>query len=230
MTRSQFFLGLALLCVSGTLAFFISFRQQEARPSDHLTPTSKTSANERSAYAQRSHRSSPLPLSDRMIEDLDPTNYEVSVTDQGLSELGQRIESDARERLQTMTERYQLSVNQRREIFPLLVSYHAEYQEGLIVNGSSSSPPPSGNLASAIYPVLDPNQQENFQEALLADNEWWGDVIGQLREDLDGALSAGEIDLISEQIENLPKSETEGRDDGRAIENQGLNLENFNNN
>ena len=197
MTRSQFILGATLLCVSGTLAFFISFRNQEKK--QLVASASSTTQNSKSTI--RSKRTSPLLLSDRKNENIDPTLYEVSVSDLSLQELGQKIEADSRERLEKMTLRYQLSPNQRREIFPLLVRHHAEFQEGLIVNGSSTTGPGEKQLASEIFPILDPSQQEDYQETLLADNEWWGEIIGQLREDLDEALDAGEVELITEPAE-----------------------------
>jgi hypothetical protein len=198
MTRSQFILGTALLCVSGTLAFFISFREQENSQGRSIAAAGS------SQIEARSHRSSPLPLSKRKIERMEATDYQVSVSDLGLSSLGQKIEADSRQRLQKMTDRYQLTANQRREIFPLLVSHHPEFTEGFIVNGSSSRKPGKESLSSEIYPLLDLPQQEAYQQALLADNDWWGDVIGQLREDLDGALDAGEVELITEPVKNPP--------------------------
>ncbi len=211
MTRSQFILGAALLCVSGTLAFFISFRDQEKK--QIIAPAASPTQSPQPSV--RSQRSSPLLLSDRKIEKVDPTIYEVSVSDLSLRELGQRIEIDSRERLKKMTARYQLSPNQRREIFPLLVRHHAEYQEGLIVNGSTTSGPGDKKLASEIYPILDPSQQEDYQETLLADNEWWGEIIGQLREDLDQALDAGEVELITEPAEPLTRPTSERRNPER---------------
>ncbi len=204
MSHSQLFLGIALLCFSATLAFFISFRKQEHSQTEKLSITSPL-ARERTS--SRNSRSSQLPLSDRKIRHSDPTNYEVSASDASLRELSERIEADSRSRLEKMTQKYQLSANQRRKIFPLLVSYHAEFQEGLIVNGSTASAPRGDHLASEIYPVLSPSQQEPYQEALLADNEWWGDIIGQLREDLDRALDAGELDLITEPLVPAPDEE-----------------------
>lgn len=200
MTRSQFFLSIALLCLSTTLAFFISFREREQRQtSKKLRPLSES----RERFSSRHYRPRDLPLSDHHIRSVDRTNYEVSVSNPTLQDLGKKIEADSRKRLQKMTTQYHLSANQRRQIFPLLVSYHAEFQEGLIVNGSTAIAPRRTELASEIYPILNPHQQERYQETLLSDNEWWGDIISQLREDLDQALEVGELDLVTEPIEPL---------------------------
>lgn len=227
MTRSQFILGIALLCVSGTLAFFISFREQESKKSGTQTTAANSSSSHSVTPSKRSDRSTPLPLSKRTIEKMDPTYYEVSVSDLALQVTAGKIERESRQRLQEMTKRYQLSANQRREIFPLLVSHHPDFQDGLIVNGSIARNPGKTNLASDLYPLLDLAQQEAYQEALLADNEWWGEIIGQLREDLDGALEDGEIDLITEPVDTLPDSSGPARSDGESVENEGIDIGDF---
>jgi len=225
MTRSQFILGIALLCVSGTLAFFISFREHDNKRAESNSVESTTDPSSTATSSRRIDRSTPLPLSSRNVEKMDPTIYEVTVSDISLHEVGQQIERETRERLQQMTERYQLTPNQRREVFPLLVSHHPDFQEGIIVNGFVAGNPDESNLASDLYPLLDLTQQEAYQEDLLADNEWWGEIIGQLRADLDGALESGEVEVVTEPIDTLPEST--GRDDGDAVENEGVDLDNF---
>lgn len=224
MTRSQFILGIALLCVSGTLAFFISFRNQENK----RTGSAAVGSSSGPAHSTRNlERPFPLPLADRSIEKMDPTNYEVTVADIELQDVGSKIEREARERLQQMTERYRLSPNQRREIFPVLVSHHADYREGIIVNGFVIGNPAASNLASDIYPLLDLDQKEAYETDLLAHDEWWGEILGQLREDLDGALESGEVEVVTEIIETDPLPTGPGRDDGEKVENEGVDVGNF---
>ena len=199
MNKFQLLLVTSLLLLSGFTAYLIS----SARKISNLSPVSgvhhtseprKSGANNQ----RQSNKSHPLLFSDINNRPQDPTNYEVTVSELSLQEVGLEIEQDSQARLREMTERYQLTANQRREIFPLLVSYHAHFQDGLIVNGFAAEPPNEDGLASAIYPILDLNQKEIYQEDLLANQEWWGEFIEQLREDLDGALTNGEVDLIIE--------------------------------
>ena len=217
MTRSQFVLGAALLCVSGTVAFMISFRHQEER----LTGQMLTNAGHDSApqLSLRSQRDAPLPLENRSRVLTDATHYEVSVSDTSLSEVGAKIERESKVRLQAMTDQLQLTPNQRRQIFPLLVQHHADFTEGLIVNGRSADTPLHDSFAAGAYPVLDLVQQETYQEFLLADNEFWGEIISQWREDLDGAFESGEVDLAT--------SKPPATSDGSEIENHEAGLENF---
>ena len=201
MTPSQFILGTALLCVSGTLAFFISFREQGTKSTETALGDSPNHVQHRSP---RSQRSTPLPFGKTNQAVMDPTNHEVSVSELSLQSLSEKIEADSRQRLQKMTELYQLTANQRREIFPLLVSHHPEFQEGLIVNGSAASRPTESKLASEVYPLLDLTQQEAYQETLLAGNDWWSEIIEQLRDDLDKALESGEVEIITESEDAQP--------------------------
>ncbi len=227
MTRSQFILSIALLCVSGTLAFFISFREQENKRANQNSGASAAVSSSTVRSSRRNDHSIPLPLSSRNVGKMDPTIYEVTVSEISLQDVGQKIEREARERLQQMTKRYQLTPNQRREVFPLLVSHHASFREGIIVSGFVAGKAGESNLASDLYPLLDLDQQEAYQEDLLANNEWWGEIIGQLREDLDGALESGEVEVVTEPIDPLPESNGPGRDDGKAVENEGVDLDNF---
>lgn len=222
MTRSQFILGIALLCVSGTLAFFISFREQENKRAESAPVES---ASGPAASTRDIDRALSLPLAGRSIEKMDPTNYEVTVSDITLQEVGSKIERESRDRLQQMTERYRLTPNQRREVFPVLVSHHADYREGIIVSGFVIDNPAVSNLAKDIYPLLDLDQKEAYETDLFAHDEWWGEILGQIREDLDGALESGEIEVVTENIE--PKPNGPGRDDGEKVENEGVDVDSF---
>lgn len=195
--RPAFFL--LVLGGSGLVAF-----QLASRPD----PKSSFSAEPPSAPSNRpaakngptlpaNHR--PLLLDEPPLQQADPTNYEVTVSDIALREIGARIERESRTRLQELTDRYQLTANQRRETFPLLVSHHPDYRGGLIVNGFTPKDPGPSDFASEFSAVLTLNQQELFQEDLGADRAWWRDVLAQIREDIDGIRRpGGEVEELDE--------------------------------
>jgi hypothetical protein len=56
------------------------------------------------------------------------------------------------------------------------------------VNGFEAQPPRTNNLSSELYLIFDLTQQEIYQEDVEADNKWWGEILGQLRSDLDRSL------------------------------------------
>jgi len=196
MTRSQFILSLTLLCVAGTLAFMISFRHRENSNLSVLPSPPTLSSSQR--LSTRESEPSALLLSPRRPEKVDPTYYEVTVSEIDLRETGSKIERESLLRLERMTDHYQLTPNQRRQIFPLLVSHHADFTSGLIVNGFPAPGPEDESLPEQIYPLLDLTQQENYQQDILAETDWWGDILGQLRDDLDDAFESGEVDLVSD--------------------------------
>lgn len=173
-----------LLLGSGLLAyrFAFQFHQPEAAKTRSFSsaPVDTPSSRRPTASAR------PLLLQDPPLERVDPTHYEVTVSDLALQEIGKRIEREAKTRLEELTDRYQLSANQRRETFPLLVSHHPDYRSGLVVNGFSARPPGPSDFASQFSAILNLNQQELFQEDLGADRAWWRDVLSQIREDLEG--------------------------------------------
>lgn len=197
MTRSQLLLSLALLCVSGTLAFIVSFRLRE--DAAHKTPARTSPPSQNSQRIPDQSEPRRLLLSSRDLDPVDPTHYEITVNDIALLQLGSRIERESLQRLEAMTDKYRLTPNQRRQIFPLLVSHHADFTPGLIVNGLPALDSPGDEpLSEKIYPLLDLIQQEDYQQDLLANADWWGDVLGQLRDDLDQAYQNGEVDLVTD--------------------------------
>jgi len=187
MNKPRFILFIALLGGSGLAAYLASSREPAKQNGALQNPSAvKTSQEQKSS--KRSEISAPLPLDNRKVEEMDSTNYEVTVSNINLEEVGRRIERESQEQLRKLTDRYQLTANQRREAFPLLVSYHADYTDGLIVNGFKAQPPRSNNLSSELYLIFDLTQQEIYQEDVEADNKWWGEILGQLRSDLDRSL------------------------------------------
>ena len=187
MNKPRFILFIALLGGSGLAAYLASSREPAKQNGALQNPSAvKTSQEQKSS--KRSEISAPLPLDNRKVEEMDSTNYEVTVSNINLEEVGRRIERESQEQLRKLTDRYQLTANQRREAFPLLVSYHADYTDGLIVNGFKAQPPRSNSLSSELYLIFDLTQQEIYQEDVEADNKWWGEILGQLRSDLDRSL------------------------------------------
>ena len=220
MNTSLLIFFLALLGGSGMVAYLaasgISAKQNEAVKS----PPANSQLPQQSP-PKRSDISEPLPLDKRKIEQMDPTNYEVTVSDIDLEEVGLRIERESLQRLRKLTDRYQLTANQRREAFPLLVSYHADYTDGLIVNGFQARPPRAENLSSELYLILDLTQQETYQEDVLADNEWWGEILGQLRADLDRSLYSTGQPATNRKSAN----ESPGTGDGESIKERKIDLD-----
>lgn len=187
MNKSRSILFFGLLCGSGLLAYLAASRDPAGK-NEVIGIAPVPSPSQKQESFKRSEISAPLPLDKRKVEQMDPTNYEVTVSDIKLEEVGQRIERESLEQLRKLTDRYQLTANQRREAFPLLVSYHAGYTDGLIVNGFEAQRPRTNTLSSELYLILDLTQQEIYQEDVEADNKWWGEILGQLRSDLDRSL------------------------------------------
>ncbi|MGB0644883.1 MAG: hypothetical protein ACPGQF_09080, partial [Akkermansiaceae bacterium] len=54
--------------------------------------------------AKRSEIAAPLPLDNRKVEKMDSTNYEVTVSNLKLEEVGRRIERESQEQLRKLTD------------------------------------------------------------------------------------------------------------------------------
>ncbi|MGC6426875.1 MAG: hypothetical protein ACON5H_07770 [Akkermansiaceae bacterium] len=232
MTRSQFILGVALLVVAGTLAFTVSFRKQEERDRGRVAEALEARLNQRGTSSN--NQSQGRLSSDRRISlrSAERARYEVTVADLGRQPSADKIQLEALDQLEEMTNRYQLTGSQRRQIFPLLAKHHPEFQEEMMVNGRVLPPPTGGRqLASEVYPLLDPSQQDLYQDDLLSRDRWWSEIISQLREDLDGAIASGEMVAVDENGVEIPATllidENPAEGHGTAIENNGggINLD-----
>lgn len=207
MTRSQFILGVALLIVSGALAFTISFLQREKSPGNEAVLLQRNSASNRSALQTSSHRPSSIastphrPLHDR-------THYDIGVSREEDWETAEQIEEESLQELDDLDLIYHFSLNQRREIFPLIAAKHPEFRDGMLVNGQAVSPlrgkphydDRHTSFEGALLPILTPTQQNELEYRILRRPQWWGHTGINLRDDLDHSIESGEtlVDLVQE--------------------------------
>lgn len=176
---------LLLILFGGSgLVSYLVFSSKNPETGQTRTTTSRSSPRSDSSRPA-SDPARPLPLENPRLQEVDPTNHDVMVSDLALAPVGERVEKDSRARLQELTERYQLTANQRREAFPLLVRYHPEYRDGLIVNGTLTRAPADQDFSSQFANILDLSQRELFQEDLGADRAWWYEVLNQIRDNLE---------------------------------------------
>lgn len=219
MSRSQFILGIALLVVSATLTFTISFENDDQPNADPAVAQNSRGASPTRVRQTGSTRG--MGSSSRR----DRTFYEVTVSDRNLLSVADLVQEESLQKLEALTERYDLTTSQRRGIFPLIAARHPQFQEGLVINGSSiPTQSPTSSLESAMYPLLDEEQQEDLEDDALADDEWWSEIISQLREDLDEAISTGEL---IPTIEPASDNNTPAPGDGEEIENPDIDLNNL---
>lgn len=222
MSRSQFILGVALLVVSATVAFTISFRDHHPSTS----PSALVNDGDQSPNPSRVRQigSSPIP---EPSPRRDQTFYEVTVSDRALAPIAKVVKEESLQQLEALTDRYNLTTSQRRSIFPLIAARHPQYQDGLVINGSLI--PPSGDttsLESAMHPLLQEDQQEKLEDDILSRNEWWGEIISQLRDDLDEAISSGEM---VPEVSPIPRTTpgTPAPGDGETVENPDVDPTNL---
>ena len=208
MSRSQFTLGITMLVVAGTLAFSISFLQsddyqaagdQPLASSQNASQRKLVNLNQSRSRAARANSSRIVDSSDH---DLGLTSSSISnLTDADLQRVNaivNRTRQESRNKLDKLTEKYYLTNNQRRDIFPLIVAHHKQAHPAILVNGQ---PLPRINIGStlndSIYIELDSDQQDALTEATIDDEAWWKDVVGQLEDDLNDAINNGAMVAVA---------------------------------
>lgn len=219
VTRSQLILGIALLIVSGTLAFAITFNfQEKKKPTTSQDPESTTPL-------ATTKRDQDADLGRTKFQDRQnyyDTHHEISVSRDEDREAASIVEQESRDRLDQLTNRYNLTPLQQREIFPIIAAFHPQFRDGMLINGQSAplfeeQDPESPSIhafENAIHPFLDTFQQEQIQEDVLSVDRWWGEISHQLQDDLRQAIERGEmIPEVVKPIQDEELTEEELTDD-----------------
>ncbi|NIP97100.1 MAG: hypothetical protein GWO24_28175 [Akkermansiaceae bacterium] len=214
--------GVALLLVAATLALTITFRNAPAdrsagRGGAPVGPASspRPTAQDRTLPPPASPRKNiprPPRRQESGVQEMDivlddgPTAPRLSPAErQTISQRTSSVKKAAFAKLDKMTERFDLTPEQRLKIFPLLVQSTEGYHPVMIVTTPVGPAPVPGEASNseqtpdlAIHDALDPEQQEQFVEAALDERAWWSEIVAQLVEDFDSAAAAGTAPPVQE--------------------------------
>lgn len=211
MRFGNYLFGVALILVATALTLTIAFRDEPEEESANERPGATTSAPSPARTrgispslresAAKPHAKDP----EAQVENLDlvldqgPAASKLSAAEsQVISERTSRVKSAALAKLGKMTERLDLTDEQRREIFPLLVRATAGYHPAMVLTAQAGGQAVPIEMAKsnqttdeAIHEVLDPEQQEDFIEHMLNKQAWWNEIISQWEKDFDSTAAAG---------------------------------------
>ncbi len=199
VNRTSFILGMALLVVAVTMAVTITVRNapRDAGGRDGAAPAGGIGSGDRAHFAKNS---APVDrVTDRAARAAQADDaravYQVGLPQEQLAqmpaderaELTARaavVESKARGQLERMTEEFDLSGEQRRKMFPMLVRSTAGFDPrmqvgGAYLDGDVALPPDDG-----VHDVLDSEQQAQLEDSELERQAWWQDVFSRLERDL----------------------------------------------
>lgn len=229
MSRSSFILAVTLFVVVGSLAYMISFDRDQAdienSSSNHSgTPQSRVSSDSRQESGRtRSTRSDAtrLSLPKSATSHLDPGQL------QRVNAIISQTRREARDKLDKLSRQYNLTQEQRQQVFPLIVAHHDQAHPAMTINGQSlPSISPGSTLEDSLASVFDPIQQDELAEASADHDAWWEDVVGQLEGDLDAAIDNGEMVLVDEDSleTGVVLSDQPAASDGDATNHSGGNL------
>lgn len=206
--------GAALFLVATTLALTITLRNDPAEQISADDPNKESmrqgKARTRGSVSRERSFRSPRHLTAR-TEQPDPEKSEVVLDDEAaiplsaadrvlLSEKTQKVRNAALRNLDTMTEEFGLTPEQRHKIFPHLVRSAPGYHEAMVVSypGGNVAPVVIGDQSpdEAIHEALDPDQQDEFLEEQIDKRAWWDEIVAQLEDDYDTSLQE-ELDPVA---------------------------------
>lgn len=229
MSRLSFLLGMTLLFVAGAATFMLTFEREpeiseaRANPETSSRPIKnrRESDRERPRSRTTSNRSSRerLELKGTATAHLTPENA------RRVQDILRRTEREARTKLDSLSRKYDLSSNQRREIFPYILAHHDSAHPAMTVAGNAlPAINPGTTLEDNISPFLNSEQQDTLVEETLDSEAWWQDVVGQLESDLDAAIENGEMVPAPDDSSGPNLSDTPASGDGEASGESGGNL------
>lgn len=230
-----------MLVVAGTLAFTISFTRSEDQELASGSPSATTTTPSQSRFSDLNSHQNSRNATKRSIRKSDPARYDLKLTSDSVAHLSDdevlqasaivsKAREKARRKLDSLTDDYNLSNSQRREIYPLIVAHQPEAHPAMLVGGEPLPGIAAGaTLEESIYSSLDQEQQDALTEDAIDHDAWWKDVVGQLEDDLDNAIDNGEmIEIIDEGPIGSPsgvtESDTPAAGDGKSTAHSGGNL------
>ena len=231
MSRTSFVLAVTLLVVAGSMVFMMTF-DRENGPAVNAENAGSRGGVERNSSGNRSSDDSRRVVSSRGRSS-SLTLPESATSHLGKSQMRQverilaRTRSEARQKLAKYQDRYNLTKEQRRDIFTFIVAHHDQAHPDMIVNGQPlPSINPGSTLDESISGFLDSSQQDSLAEDVADHDAWWEEVVGQLENDLDTAISNGEVaPVVEEPSDPLPAAPTgPAAGDGEASGHSGGNL------
>ena len=229
MSRSSFILAATLVIVAATMVFMSSFdrangRSQSVSAGDSTGPSSILRGSKRELSFQTRITSSRHGNNTLSIEKSATTHLnfeELARVDQVLSQ----IQRDSQKQLDQYSRNYGLTKEQQREIFPVLVAYHDQTHPSIRVNGQTNAFINSDHdLEQNVSSFLDSSQREAFLEDAADHEAWWVEVVGQLENDLDTAISNGEMVPADDPSAGLRIASESAAGDGGSSSHSGGNL------
>ena len=230
MSRISFILAVTLLLATGSLVFMTTFNRERNSENSSEADRSTIQISERFAHNSLSGKSRSRVISGR------EKDTRISLRQDDIASLtpGQLVRAnrilsstrqDARQTLDRYSRNYGLTKEQRREIFPFIVAHHENAHPAMTINGQPLAPiTPGASLDESVASFLNSSQQEALAKDLSDHYAWWEDVVGQLEDNLDDAISNGEMIPVDENSPSLEMSTDTAAGSGEASGHSGGNL------
>lgn len=226
---SSIFLA-ALVILGGSLLFILGSDPATPVVAEQARGTQKSSSAARHSPGQNESRSS-IPSSARV-------SNRIAVAESAIEHLNQRdrlrvasilneIQRDSHAYLDELARNYQITPEQRRNLFPVVVAHHQQAHPAMLLNGQPLPQiNPASSLEENIAPYLDPSQQDALADDTADREAWWTEIVSQLEDDLDSAIDQGEMVPAPDNqgAAGITLSDQAADGDGEASSHSGGNL------
>lgn len=231
MSRLTFILGITLLFIAGAAIFMITFDRdlapQQAGQTKATRVTDSTASRTSRSPRPTSRTSSSRSANNDLALQPSATTHLTAKEQNRANDILKQTQREARQKLDQLSRKYQLSKDQRRQALPYILAHHENAHPAMTLNGDSLPSIATGTtLEDSLASFLDPNQQDALVEATIDDEAWWQDVVGQLESDLDTAIDNGEMVPADDDATSTGPvlTDTPAAGDGEASEHSGGNL------
>ncbi len=230
MSRISFILAVTLLVLSGSLVFLKTFdRSQEAQETSKFEKTNKQNSGrftQNSSSEKNQNRTISIREHATRVSLQKPATARLTSREQvTVNRILSRTNQDVRQTLDEYSRNYGLTKEQREDIFPFIVAHHENAHPAMMVNNQPLAlVTPGTSLEDSVASFLTSPQREALAEDLSDHHAWWEDVVGQLEDDLDNAISNGEMVPAEENRPSIEMTSDAAAGSGDASGHSGGNL------
>jgi len=224
VNRSSFILGMALLVVAITLAVTITVRNapRDAGKIGKAGSTENNVSDDRAfRVAGSANLDQPARLTTRVSRGEEARiSYQVQLPAEQstllpvderaeLADRAATVESKARAQLERMTEEFELTGDQRRKMFPMLVRSTAGFDPRMQVGGVYLDSDPEALPDDEMHDVLDAEQRDQLVDDEINRQLWWQEIFSRLEEELIDSTGGAPTVPASEGGEDPPPADDE---------------------
>jgi len=190
---------LGIIATGITLSPSSKDKQNTRESSQTNSPSTSQKSRTRGSYTSNSD--SHYRTTQKRRPTPTPKDYSLKLSpgsESGTKESITSLRQHSERRLAQLGRSLDLTPQQERRAYPLLVRSSPLFDSNIEIGGELSYPLSANEAHSALFDLLDQQQQDDLIEDIMAEKEWWEELVADLEKDLDDNLTTTTDDSTSD--------------------------------